>query len=147
MNTDPIADMATRIRNAILAGHETVEIPSSKLKVGIAKLLKDQGYIDDYSVIDDKLQGILKVYLKFRSYGVDSVSGVQRAGRAGARESVISGIQRESKPGRRVYVGKDEIPSVHKGLGVTVLSTPQGLMIGEEARKRGIGGEVLLTVW
>jgi len=147
MNTDPIADMATRIRNAILAGHETVEIPSSKLKVGIAKLLKDQGYIDDYSVIDDKLQGILKIYLKFRNYGVDAVSGVQRAGRAGARESVISGIRRESKPGRRVYVGKDDIPSIRKGLGVTVMSTPQGLMIGDEARKRGLGGEVLLTVW
>lgn len=147
MNTDPIADMATRIRNAILAGHESVEIPSSRMKVGIAKLLKEQGYIDDYSVMDDKLQGVLKVYLKYRSYGVDSVSGVQRAGKSGSAESVITGIKRESKPGRRVYVGKDEIPSVRKGLGVTVMSTPQGLMIGDEARKRGIGGEVLLTVW
>ncbi|HNZ02623.1 MAG TPA: 30S ribosomal protein S8 [Myxococcota bacterium] len=147
MNTDPIADMATRIRNAILAGHETVEIPSSRMKVGIARILKEQGYIEEYSVIEDKLQGVLKVYLKYRNYGVDAVSGVQRAGRAGARESVITGIQRASKPGRRVYVGKDAIPSVQKGLGVTVMSTPQGLMIGEEARKRGIGGEVLLTVW
>lgn len=147
MNTDPIADMATRIRNAILAGHETVEIPSSRMKVGIARILKEQGYIDEYSVIEDKLQGVLKVYLRYRNYGVDAVSGVQRAGRAGARESVITGIQRVSKPGRRVYVGKEAIPSVQKGLGVTVMSTPQGLMVGEEARKRGIGGEVLLTVW
>lgn len=131
MITDPIADMATRIRNAVLAGHESVEIPSSKLKAGIAKLLKEQGYIDDYSVIDDRLQGILKVYLKYR----------------GPRDNVITGIQRESRPGRRVYCGKDEIPSIRKGLGVAIMSTPQGLMSGAEAKKRGIGGEVLLSVW
>lgn len=131
MITDPIADMATRIRNAILAGHESVEIPSSKLKAGIAKLLKDQGYIDDFSVMDDRLQGILKVYLKYR----------------GPKDNVITGIQRESKPGRRVYVGKEDIPSIRKGLGIAIMSTPQGLMIGEEAKKRGIGGELLLSVW
>ena len=131
MNTDPIADMATRIRNAILAGHEAVEIPSSKLKVEIARLLKEQGYVEDYSVIDDRLQGILKVYLKYR----------------GQKDPVIGVIKRESKPGRRVYVGKDEIPSVRRGLGIAIMSTPQGLLVGEEARKRGIGGELLLTVW
>ena len=131
MNTDPIADMATRIRNAILAGHESVEMPSSKIKAGIAKLLKEQGYVDDFSVMDNPLQDILKIYLKYR----------------GPKNNVIVGIKRESKPGRRLYCGKDEIPSIRKGLGVAVMSTPQGLMIGAEAKKRGIGGEVLLSVW
>jgi small subunit ribosomal protein S8 len=131
MLTDPIADMATRIRNAILAGHDTVEMPSSKLKAGIAALLKKQGFVTDYSVIDDQLQGILKIYLKYK----------------GPRDNVILGIKRESKPGRRVYVGKDAIPSIRRGLGIVVMSTPQGLMVGEEARKRGVGGEMLLSVW
>lgn len=131
MITDPIADMLTRIRNALTAGHESVEMPRSKVKVEIARILKEQGYIDDYSVMDDGVQGILKVYLRY----------------IGPRKPVIVGIKRESKPGRRLYVGKDEIPQIRDGLGIAVLSTPEGLMVDADARKRGIGGEFLLTVW
>jgi len=132
MVNDPIGDMLTRIRNAIMAGHESVEVPSSRLNARIAEILKTEGFLEDFSVIDDRRQGLLKLYLKYdRS----------------SRKSVIFGLERVSKPGRRVYVGKDEIPRVRRGRGVAVLSTSKGVMTDEEARKAGVGGELLLTVW
>jgi small subunit ribosomal protein S8 len=131
MLTDPIADMLTRIRNAITAGHAAVEMPKSNLKVKIAEILKQQGYIEDFGVIEDRVQGILKVYLKYN----------------GPKRSAIAGLVRESKPGRRVYVGKDDLPRIKRGLGVAVISTSKGVMPDSEARKQGLGGEVLLTVW
>lgn len=131
MTTDPIGDMLTRIRNALQAGFPALEMPGSNLKRRIAEILKDQGFIEDFSVMEDRQQGILKIYLKY----------------VGPKRGAIAGIKRESKPGRRVYVGKKDIPRVRKGLGVAILSTPEGVMADAEARKRGIGGEVLLTVW
>jgi len=131
MLTDPIADMLARVRNAIMAGHLALELPNSIMKTRIAEILKAQGYIEDCSVLDDKRQGILKIYLKY----------------LGPKRSAIAGIRRESKPGRRVYCGKDEIPHVRKGLGLAILSTPKGILADEEARKQGVGGELLLTVW
>ena len=131
MLTDPIADMLARVRNAIMAGHLSLELPSSIMKSRIAEILKAQGYIEDCSVMDDKRQGILKIYLKY----------------VGPKRSAMAGIRRESKPGRRVYRGKDEIPRVRKGLGIAILSTPKGILADEDARKQGVGGELLLTVW
>ena len=131
MLTDPSADMLARVRNAIMAGHLALELPNSIMKTRIAEILKAQGYIEDCSVLDDKRQGILKIYLKY----------------LGPKRSAIAGIRRESKPGRRVYCGKDEIPHVRKGLGLAILSTPKGILADEEARKQGVGGELLLTVW
>lgn len=131
MTTDPIGDMLTRIRNALQAGHADLEIPSSNLKKRIAEILKEQGFIEDFSVLEDRTQGILKIYLKY----------------VAPRRGAIAGIRRESKPGRRVYVGKNDIPRVRRGMGLAILSTPQGVMADQEARKRGIGGELLLTVW
>jgi small subunit ribosomal protein S8 len=131
MTTDPIGDMLTRIRNAIQAGFSSLEMPSSNVKRRIAEILKEQGFIEDYSVMDDRLQGILKIYLKY----------------VAPKRAAIAGIRRESKPGRRVYVGKRDIPRVKRGLGLAILSTPQGLMADADARKLGIGGEVLLTIW
>ena len=131
MLTDPIADMLARVRNAIMAGHLALELPNSIMKSRIAEILKAQGYIEDCSVMDDKRQGILKIYLKY----------------VGPKRSAIAGIRRESKPGRRVYRGKDEIPRVRKGLGIAILSTPKGILADEDARKQGVGGELLLTVW
>jgi small subunit ribosomal protein S8 len=131
MVSDPIADMLARIRNGIMAGFAAVEIPNSRTKTRIAEILKAQGYLEDFSVVEDRRQGILKVYLKY----------------VAPKRAAFAGLRRESKPGRRVYVGKDEIPRVRKGLGIAVLSTPMGLMVGEEARKAGVGGELLLTVW
>jgi len=129
--TDPIADMLTRIRNANMVGHESVEVPASKIKKEIAKTLKEEGFIKDYEVIDDNKQGIIKIYLK---YGKNN-------------EKVITGLKRISKPGLRVYAKKDEIPKVLGGLGIAILSTSQGILTDKEARKRGIGGEVLCYVW
>jgi len=131
MTTDPIGDMLTRIRNALQAGHADLEIPSSNLKKRIAEILKEQGFIEDFSVLEDRTQGILKIYLKY----------------VAPKRGAIAGIRRESKPGRRVYVGKKDIPRVRRGMGLAILSTPQGVMADQEARKRGIGGELLLTVW
>jgi small subunit ribosomal protein S8 len=131
MTTDPIGDMLTRIRNAIQAGFPSLEMPNSNVKRRIAEILKQQGYIEDCSVMEDRLQGILKIYLKY----------------VAPKRPAIAGIRRESKPGRRVYVGHREIPRVKRGLGLAILSTPQGLMVDAEARKLGIGGEVLLTIW
>jgi small subunit ribosomal protein S8 len=131
MMTDPIGDMITRIRNGLQAGFAAVEIPNSRTKTRIAEILKATGYIEDWSVIDDRKQGVLKVYLKYTA----------------PKRGAIAGVKRESKPGRRVYVAKDEIPRVRKGMGVAVLSTPKGVLGDEEARKLGVGGELLLTIW
>ncbi|MGI6433813.1 MAG: 30S ribosomal protein S8 [Syntrophomonadaceae bacterium] len=129
--TDPVADFLTRIRNGNMVMHETVEIPSSKTKVGIAAIMKEEGYIKDYEYIKDGKQGIIRIYLK---YGPN-------------KEKVITGIKRISKPGLRVYVKKDEVPKVLGGLGTAVISTSQGLMSDKQARKMGIGGEVLCYIW
>lgn len=129
--TDPIADMLTRIRNANVARHEVVEVPSSRIKKAIAEILKAEGFIRDYEYVDDKKQGILKIYLK---YGPN-------------KERVITDLKRISKPGLRVYVGRNEIPKVLRGLGIAILSTPRGVMSDKQARREGVGGEVLCYVW
>ncbi len=129
--SDPIADLLTRIRNASRAEHEKVDIPASKLKVKITELLKDEGFIKNYRLIEDEKQGVLRVYLK---YGVGN-------------EKMISGLVRVSRPGRRVYVGKDKIPSILGGMGVAILSTSRGVMTDRESRKQQLGGEVLAYVW
>ncbi len=129
--TDPIADMLTRIRNGSMAEHEKVDIPASKLKVRIAELLKEEGFIKNFRLVEDRKQGILRVYLK---YGP-------------GQERVITGLRRVSKPGRRLYVGADKIPSVLGGMGVAVLSTPRGVLPDREARRQRVGGEVLCFVW
>ena len=129
--TDPLGDMLTRIRNAGLAKHSKCDIPSSKLKVALATVLKDLGYIKNFKTAADDKQGVLRIYLKFD----------------GEDKHVIHEIKRVSTPGCRVYVGKDEIPRVKGGLGVAILSTNQGIMSGKQARKKGLGGEVLCYVW
>jgi small subunit ribosomal protein S8 len=131
MRSDPIADMLTRIRNASRAEHEKVDIPASKLKVRIAELLKDEGFIKNFRLLDDTKQGTLRVYLK---YGT-------------ANEKVISGLVRVSTPGRRVYVTHDRIPSILGGMGVALLSTSKGVVTDRDARKQKMGGEVLAYVW
>ena len=131
MYSDPIADFLTRIRNASRAEHEKVDIPSSKLKLRLAEILKDEGFIKNFRVIEDNKQGTLRVYLK---YGAGS-------------EKIISGIVRVSRPGRRVYVTKDRIPSLLGGMGVAILSTSAGVMTDRQVRKQHLGGEVLAYVW
>ena len=129
--TDPIADLLTRIRNANSAKHETVEIPSSKPKVEIVKILKEEGFIKDFKVSKDNKQGIIHVFLKYNR----------------KEESIISGLKRISKPGMRVYVGTDEIPQVMGGVGISILSTPKGMLTGSKAKKEHVGGEILCHVW
>ncbi len=129
--TDPVADFLTRIRNGNMVMHETVEAPSSKIKVSIAEIMKEEGYIKDYEYIQDGKQGIIRVYLK---YGPN-------------KEKVITGIKRISKPGLRVYVKKDEVPKVLGGLGTALISTSKGLMSDKSARKTGLGGEVICYIW
>jgi small subunit ribosomal protein S8 len=131
MYSDPIGDMLTRVRNASRAEHEKVDIPASKLKVRLAEILKEEGFVKNFRVLEDGKQGVLRVYLK---YGT-------------ANEKMISGLVRVSTPGRRVYVAHDEIPSVLGGMGVAVLSTSRGVLTGRVARKEKIGGEVLAYVW
>lgn len=131
MMTDPIADMLTRIRNANKARFPNVEVPASTMKVNIAKILKEEGYIKNYKVVQDNKQGILQIFLKYGKKG----------------EPAISEIQRISKPSRRIYVDKDSIPSVRNGLGLAILSTSRGVITDKEARKQGIGGEVICTFW
>jgi small subunit ribosomal protein S8 len=130
---DPIADMLTRIRNAVRARHESVNIPSSRMKVAIANVLKDEGFIRDYAVLTEegRPQPMLKVDLNYSKQ----------------RQPVLSGLQRVSKPGLRVYVGRNEIPRVYGGLGIAILSTPRGIMTGQEARRQSLGGELLCYVW
>ena len=129
--TDPIADFLTRIRNANMVMHEKVEIPASKTKIALVEILKNEGFIKDYEQIEDGKQGIIRVYLK---YGPN-------------REKVISGLKRISTPGLKVYCKKDEIPKVLGGLGIAVISTSKGIMTDKEARKLGLGGEVICYVW
>lgn len=129
--TDPIADMLTRIRNANTVGHATVEIPASKMKKSIAGILADEGYIKGFDVIDDDKQGIIKIQMK---YGAD-------------KERVISGIKKISKPGLKVYAKSDEVPKVLGGLGIAIISTSSGIISDREARKLGVGGEVICYVW
>ena len=129
--SDPIADMLTRIRNANTVGHETVEIPASKMKKAIAEILKEEGYITDFEVIDDNKQGIIKVTMK---YGAN-------------KERVISGIKKISKPGLKVYAKAGEVPKVLGGLGIAIVSTSKGIVSDKEARKLGVGGEVICYVW
>jgi len=129
--TDPIADMLTRIRNAGMAQHPKLDIPSSNVKVAVAEVLKNLGYIKNFKVTSDDLQGVLRVYLKYDDNN----------------KAVIHEITRVSKPGRRVYVGHDEIPRVKSGLGAAILSTSQGVMDDVTARDAKIGGEVLCTIW
>jgi len=128
--SDPIADLLTRIRNASRAEHEKVDIPSSKLKLRMAEILKDEGFIKNFRVIEDNKQGTLRVYLKY----VGS-------------EKIISGIVRVSRPGRRIYVTKDKIPTILGGMGVAILSTSAGVMTDRQVRKQHLGGEVLAYVW
>ena len=129
--TDPIADMLARIRNAVRAKQPKVDVPASKLKTEIARILRDEGYIANYKRSDDGKQGLLRVYLK---YG----PGMER---------VITDLQRVSKPGCRIYCGKDQIPRVYGGLGINVLSTSRGVMTGRSAARAGLGGEILFNVW
>jgi small subunit ribosomal protein S8 len=133
---DPISDMLTRMRNAVMAGHNLVALPSSKMKVSIAKILKDEGYISGYEVVDGKIVGskILRIRLKY-------------IGDRRERRPVITWLERISRPGRRVYTGKQEIPWVLSGIGIAILSTPKGVMTGQRARQLGVGGEVLCKVW
>ena len=128
--TDPIADMLTRIRNGIRARHPRVDMPSSKLKVEVARILKDEGYISNFKVGDEGKKKVLKVFLK---YGTDGTNA-------------IASLQRVSTPGRRVYVGSREVPRILGGLGVSILTTPRGVLTGKAARKAGVGGEVLCSV-
>ena len=130
--SDPIADMLTRIRNANTAKHDTVDIPASKMKIAIADILVDEGYITKYGIVEDGNFKSIRVTLK---YGADK------------NEKVITGIKRISKPGLRVYAGKDEIPTVLGGLGIAILSTNKGIVTDKEARKLQVGGEVLAFVW
>ena len=129
--TDPIADMLTRIRNANSAKHETVDVPVSNMKKAIAQILLEEGYIKSYEIIDDGKQGMIHITLK---YGAN-------------KEKVISGLKRVSKPGLRVYAGRDELPRVLKGLGIAIVSTSKGIMTDKKARAERIGGEVLAFVW
>lgn len=132
--SDPISDMLTRIQNASSVGHNTVAVPSSKLKVAIAQILKDEGYIQDFEVATDQPHGILRVWLKY--------TGDRRS-----RRPVITGLKRVSRPGRRVYSKKENIPWVLSGMGIAILSTPKGVLTGQQARRLGVGGEVLCHVW
>jgi small subunit ribosomal protein S8 len=133
---DPIADMLTRIRNGVLAGHSLVAMPSSKLKVEIAKIMKDEGYLEGFEVVESEQlpQKVLRLKIKY-------------VGERRERRPVITGIERISKPGRRVYTKKQEIPWVLSGIGVAILSTPKGVMTGARARQLGVGGEILCKVW
>ncbi len=130
--SDPIADMLTRIRNANTAKHDTVDVPASKTKIAIANILVDEGYIEKYELIED---GVIKTMRLTLKYGADK------------NEKIITGLKRISKPGLRIYVGKDELPKVLGGLGIAILSTNQGIITDKQARKLQVGGEVLAFVW
>lgn len=134
--TDPISDLLTRVRNAVMAGHTLVALPSSKIKVAIAKIMKEEGYVTSFEVVDGKIpaQKVLRIRLKY-------------VGERRERRPVITGLERISRPGRRVYTGKQEIPWVLSGMGIAIISTPKGVMTGQRARQMGVGGEVLCKVW
>jgi small subunit ribosomal protein S8 len=129
--TDPVADFLTRVRNAIRAKQQKVDVPASKLKAEIARILKEEGYISNFKATEENGQKLLRVYLKYSN----------------ANEAAISNLERISKPGCRVYVGRTEIPRVLGGLGINILTTPRGVMTGRDARKQGVGGEILCQVW
>jgi len=131
MTTDPIADLITRIRNANRANHEKVDIPSSKMKQEVVRLIKEEGFIRNFKVLEDRRQGVIRVFLK---YGPN-------------RERIINEVERVSKPGRRIYTPADRIPRVLGGLGVAILSTSQGIMTDRQARRARVGGEVLCYIW
>jgi len=131
MVTDPIADMLTRIRNATMVRHDFVLVPLSKIKLAVAKILRDEGFIKGYEVVKGKQQRVIKIYLKYTD----------------KKESVIEGLQRVSKPGLRIYVSKSEIPRVYGGLGIAILSTPKGIISGKKAWQEGVGGELVCFVW
>lgn len=129
--TDPVADMLTRIRNANNAKHESVDVPASNMKKSIAQILLDEGYIKDFKVVEDGIQGMIHITLKYNA----------------GKEKVISGLRRVSKPGLRVYVGADELPQVLRGLGIAIVSTSKGVMTDKAARAAHVGGEVLAFIW
>ncbi len=129
--SDPVSDLLARLRNALSARHEKADIPSSRFKVELARILKDEGYIKNFKVMDDRGGSLLRLYLKYDDTG----------------NPVIHGLARSSKPGRRLYAGKNALPEVLGGLGVAIVSTSQGLLTGHDAKKRGVGGEVVCTVW
>lgn len=131
MVTDPIADMLTRIRNAILARHDFVLVPASRMKASIAKILKDEGFIKDYEVLRGKPQRMIKIYLKYLD----------------KKEPALNGLKRVSRPGLRIYVGRSEIPRVYGGLGISIVSTPKGVMTGQQAWRQRVGGELLCYIW
>jgi small subunit ribosomal protein S8 len=130
MTSDPIADMLTRIRNAIKARHSKVDVPASKVKVEIARILREEGYILNYKVAEEGPKKIIKVYLKYQ----------------GNTKPVITSLERISRPGCRVFAGHEEIPNVLGGLGISIMTTPKGLMTGRDARKQGVGGEILCQI-
>lgn len=134
--SDPIADMLTRIRNSLMAGHQLVSMPSSKVKLAIAGILKEEGFIESFEQVqpEGRPNQVLRLQLKY-------------VGERRARKPVISGLQRVSRPGRRSYIGKSEIPWVRSGLGIAILTTPKGVMTGARARQLGVGGEILCKVW
>jgi len=131
MITDPIADMLTRIRNAVRARHPRVDLPSSKMKIELARILKEEGYVSTYKVVEENKRKVLRVFFRYTS----------------DKRSVITNLKRISRPGCRRYVGKDGIRPVVGGMGVAILSTPRGIMTGQTARKEGVGGELLCEVW
>jgi len=131
MMTDPISDMLIRIKNALMARHKTVVVPGSKLKLEIARILKEEGYIEDYRVVEEKPQIKIEIVLKYDD----------------KKRPVIAGIKRVSKPGRRIYRGYKELPKVLNGMGIAIISTSQGIMTDHEARKRRLGGEVICEIW
>jgi small subunit ribosomal protein S8 len=134
--SDPIADMLTRVRNAIMAGHSVTAMPSSKIKADIAKILKEEGFIKSYQIVDGERPGqqVLRIRLKY-------------VGERRERRPVLTGLERVSRPGRRIYTGKRDIPWVLSGMGVAILTTPKGVMTGQQARKLGVGGEIICKVW
>ena len=134
--SDPIADMLTRIRNAVMIGQANVAMPSSKMKIGIANILKDEGYLEKVEVVDGERpnQPVLRVKIKY-------------VGKRRERQSVLTGLERVSRPGRRVYTKKRDIPWVLSGIGIAILSTPKGVMTGQKARSLGVGGELLCKIW
>lgn len=134
--TDPIADMLTRLRNAVMAGHAQVALPNSKIKLEIAKILKEEGFLESFEVVDGENEGqkVLRLKIKY-------------VGERRERRAVLSGLERVSKPGRRIYTKKTDIPWVLSGIGVAILSTPKGVMTGARARQLGVGGEIIAKVW
>lgn len=129
--SDPVSDILTRVRNGLTARHEKIDVPSSRFKVELARVLKEEGYIKNFKVLDDKGAGLLRLYLKYDDQGCP----------------VIHGVTRISKPGRRLYRGKHDLPEVLGGLGISIVSTSQGLLTGTDAHRRGLGGEVVCSVW